>query len=148
MGTERATPWERSEFPHFLEIQTRWMDNDLYGHVNNATYYSYFDTVVNRYLIEARLLELQAGQTIGLVVETGCSYFQEIAFPERIFAGLRVAKIGKSSVRFEVALFRENESAAAAQGYFVHVYVDRAARRPVEMSDGTKRELTKLAKQG
>ena len=106
-------------------MQTRWMDNDIYGHVNNATYYSYFDTVVNRYLIDTGVLDLQSSLVIGLVVETMCSYFKEIAFPDQVSAGLRVAHIGRTSVKFEVALFRNEEDVAAAQGHFVHVYVDR-----------------------
>jgi len=121
----------RSGYRHFLSITTRWMDNDVYGHVNNVVYYSYFDTVVNEYLIRAGALDIDAGATIGLVVETQCSYFAPLAFPERVEAGLRVARLGSSSVRYEVGLFREGEDEPAAQGYFVHVYVDRATRRPV-----------------
>jgi acyl-CoA thioester hydrolase len=144
---ERAQPWARIGFPHFLEIQTRWLDNDIYGHVNNAVHYSYFDTVVNRYLIDAGALDLGKSPVIGLVVETACSYFKEIAFPDRIFAGLRVPHIGKTSVRFEVALFRDGDDVAAAQGYFVHVYVDRVARRPVELGSGMKKSLAALVNQ-
>ena len=141
---ERAQPWTRAAFPHFLEIQTRWMDNDIYGHVNNAVHYSYYDTAVNRYLIDTGVLDLQNSPVVGLVVETACSYFKEIAFPDRIFAGLRVAHIGRSSVRFEVALFRNEDDAAAAQGYFVHVYVDRATRHPVELGSNMKNSLAAL----
>lgn len=122
------------------------MDNDIYGHVNNAVHYSYFDTAVNRYLIDTGALDLQNGAVIGLVVETGCSYFKEIAFPERIAAGLRVTWIGRTSVRFEVALFREDDEFAAAQGHFVHVYVDRTTRRPVDLPDALKQSLTDLVK--
>lgn len=143
---ERAKPWARSAFPHFFEIQTRWMHNDIYGHVNNAVHYSYFDTAVNRYLIDTGALDIQQGAVVGLVVETACSYFKEIAFPERIFAGLRVTRIGRSSVRFEVALFREDDERAAAQGHFVHVYVDRATRRPVELPEEMKKSLAVLVK--
>ncbi len=106
------------------------MDNDIYGHVNNVVYYSYFDTVVNEYLIAQGVLDIKRGAVIGLVVETGCNYFAPIAFPEKIAAGLRVARIGDSSVRYEVALFREGVDDAVAQGYFVHVYVDRVTLKP------------------
>jgi acyl-CoA thioester hydrolase len=143
----RAQPWTRSGFPHFLDIQTRWMDNDIYGHVNNATYYSYFDTVVNRYLIDTGVLDLQSSAVIGLVVETMCSYFQEIAFPDKITAGLRVAHIGRTSVKFEIALFRNEEQGAAAQGHFVHVYVDRATRHPAELEAAMKKSLAVLTNQ-
>ena len=123
------------------------MDNDIYGHVNNAVHYSYFDTAVNRYLIDTGALDLRHGLVIGLVVETGCSYFKEIAFPDKIFAGLRVTRIGRSSVRFEVGLFRNDEELAAAQGHFVHVYVDRATRRPVELPEEMKQSLAALVNQ-
>ncbi|WP_310630496.1 thioesterase family protein [Paraburkholderia sp.] len=123
---------DRSGYRHFLTITTRWMDNDVYGHVNNVVYYSYFDTVVNEYLIRAQALDIEHGETIGLVVETQCNYFAPLVFPERVEAGLRVARLGSSSVRYEVGLFREGETTPAAQGHFVHVYVDRATRRPVK----------------
>jgi acyl-CoA thioester hydrolase len=130
-----------------FEIQTRWMDNDIYGHVNNAVHYSYFDTAVNRYLIDTGALDLQHGAVVGLVVETACSYFKEIAFPDKILAGLRVTRIGRTSVRFEVALFREEDDLAAAQGHFVHVYVNRATRRPVELEEKVKKSLAALVSQ-
>ena len=123
------------------------MDNDIYGHVNNAVHYSYFDTAVNRYLIETGALDLQNGSVIVLVVETACSYFKELAFPDRISAGLRVTRIGRTSVRFEVALFREDDEFAAAQGHFVHVYVDRATRRPVDLPEALKNSLADLKQQ-
>jgi len=121
----------RSGYRHFLTIGTRWMDNDVYGHVNNVVYYSYFDTVVNEYLIRAGVLDIEHGTTIGLVIETQGNYFAPLAFPERVEAGLRVVRLGSSSVRYEVGLFREGEATPAAQGHFVHVYVDRETRRPV-----------------
>jgi acyl-CoA thioester hydrolase len=121
----------RDAYYHFLSITTRWMDNDVYGHVNNVVYYSYFDTVVNEYLIRAGALDIERGTTIGLVVETQCNYFEPLSFPERVDAGLRVVRLGTSSVRYEVGLFREGSLQPAAQGHFVHVYVDRATRRPV-----------------
>jgi acyl-CoA thioester hydrolase len=129
----RPAPATRAAYPHFLPITTRWMDNDVYGHVNNVVYYSYFDTVVNEYLIRAGVLDFEHGATIGLVVETHCSYFTPLAFPERVEAGLRVVRLGTSSVRYEVALFKEGDEQAAAQGDFVHVYVERITRRPVTL---------------
>lgn len=122
------------------------MDNDIYGHVNNAVHYSYFDTAVNRYLIDMGSLDIQRGAIVGLVVETACNYFKEIAFPETIFAGLRVTRIGRSSVRFEVGLFREDDELAAAQGHFVHVYVDRETRRTVELPAEMKKSLAELVR--
>ncbi|MEX3636793.1 acyl-CoA thioesterase [Paraburkholderia sp. BR14320] len=129
----KPAPAGRAAYPHFLSITTRWMDNDVYGHVNNVVYYSYFDTVVNEYLIRAGVLDFEHGATIGLVVETQCNYFAPLVFPDRIDAGLRVARLGTSSVRYEVGLFRDGDEAPAAQGHFVHVYVDRATRRPVNL---------------
>jgi acyl-CoA thioester hydrolase len=129
----RPAPAIRAAYPHFLPITTRWMDNDVYGHVNNVVYYSYFDTVVNEYLIRAGVLDFEHGATIGLVVETHCSYFTPLVFPERVEAGLRVARLGTSSVRYEVGLFKEGDEQAAAQGDFVHVYVERITRRPVSL---------------
>jgi acyl-CoA thioester hydrolase len=127
----RPQPARRAHYPHFSEIGTRWSDNDVYGHVNNVVYYSWFDTAVNRYLIEAGALDIEHGRTIGLVVETHCNYFAPLAFPQVVEAGLRVANVGRSSVRYEIALFAEGAEACAAAGHFVHVYVDRATRRPV-----------------
>jgi len=121
------------------------MDNDIYGHVNNAVHYSYFDTAVNRYLIDKGALDIQNGAVVGLVVETACSYFKELAFPDRIFAGLRVAHIGRTSVRFEIALFGNDDELAAAQGHFVHVYVDRETRRPVALPPEMRESLVAIA---
>ena len=129
----RPVPTTRADYPHFLSINTRWSDNDFYGHVNNVVYYSYFDTVVNEYLIRYGALDLEAGKTIGLVVETHCSYFASLAFPERIDAGLRVVQLGTTSVRYEVGIFSAGSEQPAAQGHFVHVYVDRDTRRPVPL---------------
>jgi acyl-CoA thioester hydrolase len=140
----KPTPASRDGYRHFLPITTRWMDNDVYGHVNNVVYYSYFDTVVNEYLIRAGVLDIEHGETIGLVVETQCSYFSPLVFPERVEAGLRVARIGASSVRYEVGLFKEGELQAAAQGHFVHVYVDRATRRPVALPEPLRTALAPL----
>ncbi|HYC43740.1 MAG TPA: thioesterase family protein [Noviherbaspirillum sp.] len=121
---------KRSDFKHFHTITTRWMDNDAYGHVNNVVYYSWFDTVVNQFLIANDVLDIEHSNVIGLVIETQCNYFASVAFPERVTAGLRVTKLGNSSVRYEVGIFREEEESASAQGHFVHVYVDRESRRP------------------
>src|SRR3977135_2811583 len=125
----QPSPEPRDTYRHFQAIPTRWADNDVYGHVNNVVYYSYFDTVVNQYLIEQRALNLATSTVIGLVVETQCEYFAPLQFPDVVHAGLRVAKLGNSSVRYEIGLFRNEEKTASAQGYFVHVYVDRASRR-------------------
>ncbi len=134
----------RSAYLHFLSIPTRWMDNDVYGHVNNVVYYSYFDTVVNSYLIREGVLDIEAGPTIGLVIETQCNYFSSLSFPDTVVAGLRVAKLGNSSVRYEVGLFRGDDETAAAQGHFVHVYVDRATRRPVSLPPALREALLPL----
>ena len=131
----KPTPDNRDAYRHFQSIPTRWMDNDVYGHVNNVVYYSYFDTVVNEYLIRTGVLDVEHGTTIGLVVETQCNYFAPLVFPDRVEAGLRVGRLGSTSVRYEVGLFREGDAQAAAQGYFVHVYVDRTTRRPVTLPD-------------
>ena len=124
----------RSAYKAFRDIGTRWSDNDLYGHVNNVVYYSWFDTAVNGLLIERGALNLQDGKVIGLVVETQCNYFAPLAFPEPVVAGIRVAKVGSSSVRYEVALFAADpDQPCAAKGHFIHVYVDRATRRPATL---------------
>ena len=123
----------REAYKAFRPITTRWMDNDVYGHVNNVVYYSWFDTAVNATLIEQGVLDIHGGQTIGLVIETQCNYFAPLAFPQTIEAGIRVAKLGTSSVRYEVGLFAQGEPLTAAKGHFVHVYVDRESRRPVPL---------------
>jgi acyl-CoA thioester hydrolase len=130
---ERPIAQRRGQYRHFLPIQTRWSDNDAYGHVNNVVYYSWFDTVVNEYLIAAGALDIHAGTVVGLVVETQCNYFSELAFPQPVEAGLRVAHAGTSSVRYELALFAAGAELASAQGHFVHVYVDRSSRRPAPL---------------
>ena len=131
--SDRPQPQPRIRFPHFQTITTRWLDNDLYGHVNNVVHYSYFDTAVNRYLIEAGALDIHGGEVIGLVVHTQCSYFESIAFPQTVHAGLRVAHVGTSSVRYELGLFADDAPLTAALGQFTHVYVDRTQRRPVPL---------------
>ena len=140
----RSTPALRGTYRHFQAIPTRWADNDVYGHVNNVVYYSFFDTVVNQYLIEQRALDFEKSQVIGLVVETQCQYFAPISFPDMVHAGLRVAKLGNSSVRYEIGLFRNEELTASAQGHFVHVYVDRASRRSTAVPADMRAALEKL----
>jgi len=142
----REAPLTRAAFPHFLEITTRWMDNDVYGHVNNVVYYSFFDTVVNRYLIDNGALDFKSGAVIGLVVETQCSYFAPLAYPDRVTAALSVAHLGNSSVRYRVAVFRNDDDSAAAQGHFVHVYVERASNRPVPLPDALRKALAPLVR--
>ena len=134
----------RSDFAHFMAIPTRWMDNDVYGHVNNVNYYSYFDTVVNQYLIEQGVLDIQNSPVVGLVVQTGCSYFSSIAFPDLIHAGLRVTKLGNSSVRYEVGLFKNEDQQVSAAGHFIHVYVDRATQRPVSLPEPLRAVLQQV----
>ena len=141
----RPVPHARGDYPHAREITTRWMDNDAYGHVNNVVYYSYFDTVVNDWLIRQGLLDVEKGAVIGLVVETGCQYFESLTYPETVTAAMRVAHLGTSSVRYEIALFGEGREKAAAQGHFVHVYVDRATRRPTALPEDWRRALATLA---
>lgn len=131
----------RSDYRVFRTIGTRWMDNDLYGHVNNVVYYSWFDTAVNGWLIEQGALDIHGGAVIGLVIETRCNYFAPLAFPQTVHAGLRVAHMGSSSVRYDVGLFAEGDDMAAACGHFVHVYVDRETRRPVPLPEELKRTL-------
>lgn len=135
----------RSSFPHFLAIPTRWMDNDVYGHVNNVQYYSYFDTAVNQFLIERGVLDIYKDDVVGFVVDSACSYFSPIAFPDVIHVGIRVAKLGNSSVRYEIALYRDGEPMPAAIGHFVHVYVDRRANRPVPIPDAVRLVLETIA---
>ncbi|HLA34671.1 MAG TPA: thioesterase family protein [Rhodocyclaceae bacterium] len=134
----------RADFRHFLTIPTRWMDNDIYGHVNNVHYYSYFDTAVNHFLIERGVLDIHRGEVVGFVVETSCSYFQPLAFPDLVHAGIRVARLGHSSVRYEVGLFRNDEDTVAAAGHFVHVYVDRRSNQSVAMPEATRAVLSTL----
>jgi acyl-CoA thioester hydrolase len=128
----------------FRPIGTRWADNDVYGHVNNVVYYSWFDTAVNAYLIEQGALDIHAGAVIGLVIETQCNYFAPLAFPRSVEAGLRVAHLGSSRVRFEVGLFAQGQETAAACGHFVHVYVDRETRRPMPLPAPLKKTLETL----
>ena len=141
---ERIQALPRSAYRVFRPLDTRWMDNDAYGHVNNVVYYSWFDTAVNAHLIEQGVLDIHAGGVIGLVVETQCNYFAPLAFPQRVEAGIRVAQLGRSSVRYEIGLFAQGEPETAAKGHFVHVYVDRVTRRPVALPDSLKTVLESL----
>lgn len=143
-ATDKPQPSTRSVYRAFRTIGTRWMDNDAYGHVNNVVYYSWFDTVVNGHLIEQGALDIHHGEVIGLVIETKCNYFSSIEFPNSVDAGLRVAHIGRSSVRYEVGLFAQGEPLTAAKGHFIHVYVDRATRRPTDLPGRLKSVLEAL----
>ena len=143
---EREAPHGRELYRHFQRITTRWMDNDAYGHVNNVVYLSWFDTVVNDFLIRAGVLDPQQGNVVGFVVETQCRYLAPLAFPQPIEAGLRVGHLGKSSVRYEIAVFAEGKSSASAQGHFVHVYVDRATQAPVALPAALRAALQELAR--
>lgn len=134
----------RVDYPHFQAITTRWKDNDLYGHVNNVEYYSYFDSVINAYLIRAGGLDIHAGPVIGVCAESHCKYLDSLAFPDSVDAGLRVAHLGRSSVRYEIGLFRAGSDHPAAEGWFVHVFVDRATRRPTELPAPLRAALERL----
>ncbi|MEJ8853861.1 thioesterase family protein [Variovorax robiniae] len=130
----KPSPDHRSQYAVFRAIPTRWSDNDMYGHVNNVVYYGWFDTAINAMLIERGALDIHQGEVVGFVVETQCNYFAPLAFPQTVEAGVRVTESGRSSVRYEIGLFAEGAETAAAQGHFVHVYVDRKSQRPVELS--------------
>ena len=140
----RQTQKNRSDFRAFSTLTTRWIDNDIYGHMNNAVHYQLFDTAVNGHLLEYGVLDLKLGKTVLLVVETGCQYFKELAFPDIITAGIKVSKLGTSSVTYAVGLFSGDENVAAAQGHFVHVNVNRQTRRPSELSSETINYLNSL----
>jgi acyl-CoA thioester hydrolase len=139
-----AAPPPRAAYRHFLAIPTRWMDNDSYGHVNNVTYYSYFDTAVNEHLIRAGGLDIRDDPVVGLVVETQCRFHKSLTFPETVDAGLRVARLGTSSVTYEIGLFRQGDDEPAATGRFVHVWVDRATQRPAEVPARIRAALAPL----
>ena len=135
---------DRASFPEFFRLQTRWMDIDIYGHLNNTVHYALFDTAVNGWLIENGLLTQRSGDTYGLVVESGCRYHKEILFPSKIEAGLRISKLGSSSVRYDIGLFVESENQAVADGFFVHGNVTRRAHRPVAFSEAARLVLSRL----
>ncbi|UUM26388.1 acyl-CoA thioesterase [Acinetobacter colistiniresistens] len=132
----------REQFKFFLPIQTRWADNDLYGHVNNVTYYSYFDTAANALLIQQTGFDIHRSESIGLVVDSACSFFQELSFPEMIEVGVAIGKIGNSSLRYELAIFKHGQQQAAAQGHFVHVFVDRETRKSIPIPERMREVLT------
>lgn len=142
--TTKPAPNARSHYRHFTTITTRWMDNDVYRHVNNVVFYSFFDTAVNEYLMQQRVLDLDRSPVVSLVVETGCQFFSPIAFPDVVHCGLRVAHLGNSSVRYEIGIFRNDEPRAAAQGHFVHVACDRQTHRPVPMPADLRQALQAL----
>lgn len=144
MSTDRKPVGRRADYKHFLALQTRWMDNDLYGHVNNVVYYSYFDTLLNRYLIDHGGLDIQQGQIIGIAVETLCRFHKSFAYPETIDGGLRIGKLGTSSVRYEIGLFAQGEDEARAEGHFVHVFVDRPTQRPTPIPDRIRAALERI----
>jgi len=137
-------PVTREHYRHFYAINTRWMDNDYYGHVNNVTYYSYFDTAANRYLIEEGGLDLATATAIGVVVNSGCTYKSPIAYPQPIEAGLRVDRLGNSSVQYGLAIFAEGENEASAFGHFVHVFVDRERNKPVSIPPTIRQALSRI----
>ena len=141
----RHPPGRRADYRWFHAITTRWMDNDVFQHVNNVNYYSYFDTVVNEYMLREGVLRMDTGP-VCLVVETGCQYFSAISFPDIVHCGLRIAHLGSSSVRFEIGIFRNDDDVASAQGHFVHVCCDRETHRPVPMPADMRQALAKLSK--
>ena len=136
----------RSEYPHYTSLPTRWMDNDIYGHVNNALYYAFFDTVINEYLIAEGGLDITAGAVVAFAAESQCQYLRPFAFPGVIEIGLRVGKLGNSSVRYELAIFKQGERFASATGYFVHVFVDRESQKPVPMPTAIRAALERLVR--
>ena len=145
MSSERPAIGRRADYRHFLPLQTRWMDNDLYGHVNNVIYYAYFDTLLNRYLIDHGGLDIHKGQVIGIAVETLCRFHKSFAYPDAIDGGLRIGKLGRSSVRYEIGLFAPGEDEARAEGHFVHVFVERATQRPVAIPEVIRAALQRIA---
>lgn len=146
--TDRLPPGRRADYTAFALHTTRWNDNDVYGHMNNVVHYALFDSTVNGWLIGRGLLDPQRGAQIGLVAETGCRYHAEMGFPDRITAGLRVARLGRSSVRYEIGLFRNEDDSAAAEGFFVHVYVDAVTRRPAPLAPALRAALETLIPPG
>lgn len=140
----RTAPADRSAYKVFRTLTTRWADNDIYGHMNNVVHYGLFDTAVNSFLIERGVLDIHGGGRIFVVVETGCRYFAEMAFPDVVHAGIRIARLGGSSARYEVGLFRNDDPSAAAEGFFVHVQVDRQTRRPLPLDEETRQALEPL----
>ena len=141
----RPAPRGRDAYRWFMKIGTRWADNDAYGHVNNTVYYQWFDTAVNAWLVEAGLLDIERGDPIGLVVETGCTYFAPLSFPGDVEVGIAVDRLGESSVTYRIGVFGAGSAEASAQGHFTHVYVDRSDRCPEPLPDEWRAKLEKLA---
>ena len=137
----RQNPTNRSDYNYFSKMKTRCNDNDIYGHLNNVIYYELFDTAVNKWLIKNNLIDIKKGNNIGLIVQSGCNYFSSFEYPEDIDAGIRVTKIGNSSVRYEVGLFKSNDDLASADGFFIHVYVDRVSNKPINLDYEFKKKL-------
>lgn len=146
MASRKSRP-KRADYTEFYPLQTRWMDNDMYGHMNNVVHYSLFDTAVNGWLIERGLLDPSSSRTYGLVVETSCKYHAEMGFPDKVTAGLRVSRLGSSSIHYEVALFRNGDDQAAAEGCFTHVYVNRETHRPARIEDDRRAAFQSLMKE-
>ena len=146
MSDKKLPPPTRADFVAFEDVHSRWMDNDAYGHINNVVYYSFFDTAVNRYLIEHKVLDIAKSETIGLVIETQCKYFAPIMYPDLIHVGLKVAHLGNSSVKYEVAIFANDVDIASALGHFVHVYVDRQTNKPTPIPKNVRDVLQQLVK--
>jgi len=142
--TSRPAPSSRARYGHFVPLTTRWADNDVYGHVNNVVYYAFFDSAINRFLIEEGGLDIHAGETIGLCVSSGCVYHAPVAYPDALEAGLRVAHLGSSSVRYEIGIFRAGEPASVADGHFTHVFVGRGDRRPLAIPSRLREALARL----
>jgi acyl-CoA thioester hydrolase len=143
--TDRATPLPRSAFRHFIAMDTRWHDNDVFGHVNNVVYYAYFDTAVNRHLMDNGLLDPKTSTIVGLVAETGCAYFESVAYPDRLEVGMAVVKLGRSSVTYRLGLFRQGAELCAALCRYTHVYVERATGKTVEMPAGNRRLFERIS---
>ena len=137
----RQYPTNRSDYNYFSKMNTRWNDNDIYGHLNNVIYYELFDTAVNKWLIKNNLIDIKNGNNIGLIVQSGCNYFSSFEYPEDIDAGIRVTKIGNSSVRYEVGLFKPSDDLASADGFFIHVYVNRGSNKPITLDYEFKKKL-------
>ena len=142
--TEKQKPSHRSDYKQFSHIETRWNDNESYGHVNNIVYYSYFDTAVNRHLIQKGVLNLSNSEVVGLVIESKCTYFSPITFPDTVAVGLKVIHLGNSSVRYQIGLFCNDSDSASAVGEFVHVYVERSTNKPVSIPNNTRIVLQAL----
>ena len=146
MSDKKLSPPSRTDFVAFEDVQSRWMDNDAYGLINNAVYYSFFDTAVNRYLIEHNVLDVLKSEIIGLVIETQCKYFSPIVFPDLIHVGMKVTHLGTSSVKYEVAIFKNDDDIASALGHFVHVYVDRKSNKSTPIPQNVRTVLQGLVK--